>query len=105
MPTQLASLLFCLTHQALLPSPPAFGFVGGLLESWFVFAIWVFLDCISRFLFFFFFQLVASFLVELKATMMVVVVWLCHGFYFCGDRKSTRLNSSHSDSSRMPSSA
>ena len=36
--------------------------------------------------FFFFFQLVASFLVELKATMMVVVVWLCRGFYFCGCR-------------------
>ena len=39
--------------------------------------MWVSLDCISRFLFFFFFQLVASFLVELKATMMVVVVWSC----------------------------
>ena len=25
--------------------------------------------------------------------------------FFCGDRKSTRLNSSHTDSSRMPSSA
>ena len=34
------------------------------------------MDCISR-VFFFFFQLVASFLVELEATVMVVVVWLC----------------------------
>ena len=34
--------------------------------------------------FFFFFQLVASFLVELETIVMVVVVWLCHGFYFCG---------------------
>ena len=35
---------------------------------------------------FFFFQLFASFLVELKATVMVVVVWSCHdvalGFIF-----------------------
>ena len=33
----------------------------------------------------------------------------CHGCYFhdevAGDRKSTRLNSSHTDISRMPSSA
>ena len=40
----------------------------------------------GSFLFFFFFQLFASFLVELKATVMVVVVWSCHdvalGFIF-----------------------
>ena len=37
--------------------------------------------------FFFCFQLVASFLVELEATVMVVVVWLCHnggGGFCCG---------------------
>ena len=34
-----------------------------------------------------------------------IIMWLCTGFIFKRDRKSTRLNSSHKHRSRMPSSA
>ena len=39
-----------------------------------------------------------------KQDIHVEICSKCHPFY-TGDRKSTRLNSSHTDSSRMPSSA
>ena len=89
----------------------AAGFMGGVLGSWcvgcgccvglFGLHIWVLrflivcIVCSSlgylvgeiSGVFFFFFQLVASFLVELEATVMVVVVWLCRnggGGFCCG---------------------
>ena len=40
-----------------------------------------------------------------RAEFMTGVAWGDYQDYFLGDRKSTRLNSSHSDRSRMPSSA
>ena len=39
------------------------------------------------------------------STRLEVGEWQDYDLYFCGDRKSTRLNSSHSSVSRMPSSA